>query len=246
MSGGTMADNLLVGSKATQRAFLQADASDAERAIVMWAKGSARTPYSDVLAEMVMSNEACDQSELNTGRAPLLVDHDHSVDGVVGKVECAWLEGRCGWAIVRFGKGPRARAVARDVRDGILCNASVGFSIRAAELYTAPDGERWQRITSWAPYEISIVALGEDRAAHLRVGDNEGLSRLLADRQAFQKTAALLRRRNALRADLWERWAPIAAEDVARRFQLDRHAVGEAMAALVREQLAALTEIQDA
>src|SRR3546814_18229171 len=74
----------------------------------------------------------------------------------------------------------------RDVRDGILGNASVGFSIHAAESVAGPDGEEWQRIVSWSPYEISIVAIGRDRAAHMRVGEEDAVRSLLSDRQAMR------------------------------------------------------------
>src|SRR3546814_9746563 len=106
----TVADNLLVGSKGESLAVLQADASDARRAIVVWTVGAARTPYSAMPVELVVTDQACDLSDLHTGRAPLLLDHDHSTESVIGVLETAWIEAGCGWAIVRFGRGPTARA----------------------------------------------------------------------------------------------------------------------------------------
>src|SRR3546814_16186098 len=111
----------------------------------------------------------------------------------------------------------------RDVRDGILGNASVGFSIHAAESVAGPDGEEWQRIVSWSPYEISIVAIGRDRAAHMRVGEEDAVRSLLSDRQAMQKAAMRLRRRSAIRAQAWERGSAGAGDVLAARFEIGRN-----------------------
>lgn len=96
---------------------------------------------------------------LNSGAA-LLVNHD--VECQVGVVERAWLDGRRGRAIVRFGRSDHAEEVFQDVRDGIRRLVSVGYQILKMVLESATEGEETYRVLDWEPYEISLVAVPAD------------------------------------------------------------------------------------
>jgi HK97 family phage major capsid protein/HK97 family phage prohead protease len=103
---------------------------------------------------------AMDTSRLRSG-ANLLCDHDtRDVVGVIESVEIG--PDRVGRAVVRFGKSVRAEEVWQDVRDGIRRNVSVGYMINEALLESTKDGVETYRVTSWTPYEVSLVSVPAD------------------------------------------------------------------------------------
>lgn len=93
--------------------------------------------------------------------APLLVNHD---DGdQIGVVESVSIDAdRRGRAVVRFGRSDRAEEIFRDVQDGIRKHVSVGYMIHDAKLTEERDGVDVWTITSWEPFEISIVPVPAD------------------------------------------------------------------------------------
>jgi HK97 family phage major capsid protein/HK97 family phage prohead protease len=106
------------------------------------------------------SPTAMDTSRLRSG-ANLLCDHDtRDVVGVIESVEIG--PDRVGRAVVRFGKSVRAEEVWQDVRDGIRRNVSVGYMINEAVLQGTKDGVETYRVTSWTPYEVSLVSVPAD------------------------------------------------------------------------------------
>ncbi len=112
------------------------------------------------------SEEAIDMSFLNSGRAPLLLDHDPEKQ--VGVVESAELDGsaRRLRATVRFGKGALAREAFDDVVDGIKANISIGYAVKKME--------RSEKDTfvakSWKPLEASLVSIPADQSDLVGVG----------------------------------------------------------------------------
>lgn len=100
-----------------------------------------------------------DLSFLNSGRAPLLLDHDPTKQ--IGVVESVALDGsaRRLRATVRFGKNGLAKEVFDDVTDGIRANISVGYQINKLD----KEGKDTYRATSWMPMEVSIVSIPADR-----------------------------------------------------------------------------------
>ena len=100
-----------------------------------------------------------DLSFLNSGRAPLLLDHDPTKQ--IGVVESVALDGsaRRLRATVRFGKNALAKEVFDDVTDGIRANISVGYQINKLD----KEGKETYRATSWMPMEVSIVSIPADR-----------------------------------------------------------------------------------
>jgi len=93
--------------------------------------------------------------------APLLVNHDD--DDQIGVVESVSIDAdRRGRAVVRFGRSDRAEEIFRDVQDGIRKHVSVGYMIHDAKLTEERDGVDVWTITSWEPFEISLVPVPAD------------------------------------------------------------------------------------
>ena len=109
------------------------------------------------------SEEAIDLSFLNSGRAPLLLDHDPTkVVGVVKSVELDSSARRLR-ATVRFGKGALAKEAFDDVVDGIRTNISVGYTINKLE---RKDKDTYVA-KSWKPMEASLVSIPADTSVGL-------------------------------------------------------------------------------
>lgn len=113
-----------------------------------------------------LDDDACDLGVLNSGAAPLLLDHIRAVDSVVGVIEKAWIdtsgEMPVGRAVARMSRRPRAQEILTDIRDGVLRTCSVGFSI-----YQIEARDSHHEITRWRPYEISVVATPHDHACRI-------------------------------------------------------------------------------
>lgn len=105
------------------------------------------------------SADAIDLSFLNSGRAPLLLDHDPSQQ--IGVIESVTLDesARKLRATVRFGKSARASEVYEDVVDGIRGNVSVGYYVK--KVAREADNKMY-RATSWQPLEVSVVSIPAD------------------------------------------------------------------------------------
>lgn len=115
------------------------------------------------------------------GGATVLVGHDHRDH--VGVIERAWIDGTKGRAIIRFGNSARAKEVFQDVQDGILRHVSIGYSIDEIEVVSQSDDEPdAYRVTSWQPFEISLVTVPADVSAGVGrskdlIMENKNLSR---------------------------------------------------------------------
>jgi len=125
------------------------------------------------------SDGAMDMSRLNDG-APLLWNHDP--DRVLGVIERAWLDNGRGMVAVRFSRSQMAEEKLADIRDGILRNVSVGYSIIDAEPIRQ-DGIDGILATSWQPHEVSVVSVPADSSV--------GIGRMLDDDAAAAQAAPL-------------------------------------------------------
>lgn len=118
--------------------------------------------------------ESIDLSFLNSGRAPLLLDHD--AERQIGVIESVNLDGsaRRLRATVRFSKNALAQEIYSDVADNIRGNVSIGYSIN--KMVKEKDG-RTYRATSWRPVEASIVSIPADTS----VGVGRSLDDVVAE-----------------------------------------------------------------
>jgi len=105
---------------------------------------------------------------LNSGRAPLLMDHD--MERQIGVVESVELDenARRLRAIVRFGRGELASEVFNDVVDGIRQNISVGYRLDG-RVEREDDPDEYYRVAT-TPMEISIVSIPADQSNLVGVG----------------------------------------------------------------------------
>ena len=105
---------------------------------------------------------------INSGRAPLLLDHDMTKQiGVIEEFKLDETAKRTP-AVVRFGKSAFAREVFEDVADGIRMNISVGYRIDKLERYKN-NGETYYK-AQWTPMEVSSVSVPADQSRLVGVG----------------------------------------------------------------------------
>lgn len=104
---------------------------------------------------------AVDMTRLNNAGA-VLVNHDW--DDQVGVIESASIDSdKMGRAVLRFGRSARADEIFQDVVDGIRKHVSVGYRVLDAVLTEqSEDGPDVYTVTSWLPYEISMVPVPAD------------------------------------------------------------------------------------
>lgn len=122
---------------------------------------SSAEPVERYYGNEVLGHDAseCDLTRLNN-KAAFLFNHDP--DRQIGVVEKAWIADGRGQCDVRFSKNEDADEYFRDVQDGIRTKVSVGYRVRAARLAEEKEGVETYRITSWEPYEISLVSIPAD------------------------------------------------------------------------------------
>lgn len=107
------------------------------------------------------TSEACNLTRLLSG-GPLLFNHNR--DKHIGVVVAAHVDadGKAR-ATVKFGRSAFAEEKFQDVKDGILCNVSLGFNTDEIKLVEErEDGVDVYRATKWTPYEISLVTIPAD------------------------------------------------------------------------------------
>jgi HK97 family phage major capsid protein len=123
------------------------------------------------------SEEAIDLSFLNSGRAPLLLDHDHSRQvGIIESVELDSSARRLR-ATARLGRGALAREAFDDIVDGIKSNISIGYAINKME---RSDKETYVA-KSWRPMEASLVSLPADQSELVGVGRSAELPKVIVE-----------------------------------------------------------------
>jgi HK97 family phage prohead protease len=108
------------------------------------------------------NRESVDLSFLNSGRAPLLMDHDP--ERQIGVVESVELDDRARRlrAVVRFSRNALGSEVYDDVMDGIRGNVSIGYRVTKMDRDEA--NTNVFRATSWQPLEVSIVSIPADQS----------------------------------------------------------------------------------
>jgi len=122
---------------------------------------SSEEPYERYFGVEILDHQqkSIKMDRLNNS-APVLFNHDR--DLVIGVVENAVIDNKRGLATVRFGNSAKAKEVFKDVEDGILKNVSVGYQIDEMKKESEKDGVETYRVTSWTPFEVSIVSIPAD------------------------------------------------------------------------------------
>lgn len=96
-----------------------------------------------------------------SNKAALLWMHDWRDQR--GVVESVRIDGdRKGRAVVRFSKSAAGEQLFQDIIDGIVTKVSVGYTIDGIKLAEERENTDVYRVTSWTPYEISMVSVPAD------------------------------------------------------------------------------------
>ena len=116
------------------------------------------------------SRQSIDMDFMESGRSPLLLEHDMSQ--VIGKVESFEIDetAKRTTAVLRFGRSELASEIFNDIVDGIRQNISVGYRINKMERMTDEKNGEHYRAMSWTPMEVSSVAIGADNSFQVGVG----------------------------------------------------------------------------
>jgi hypothetical protein len=147
--------------------------SDERTVELIWSTGAAvrRTDWwsGETYDETLSLTEGeVDLSRLNNG-APFLNSHNsYELDSILGVVTRAWIDGGIGKAEVKIDNSEAGNEVLRKIKDKILRNVSVGYSVSKYEK-TVEDGKvPVYRAIDWQPCEISAVCIGADAGAGFR------------------------------------------------------------------------------
>jgi hypothetical protein len=166
----------------TRSAEVGAVNADSRSVSITWTTGAA-VRRMDLEGDQFIEELSCDPSAVRMGRmqsgAPLLDSHNrYSLSGVLGVVENAQIDGRKGTATVRFSKRADVEPIFQDVKDKIIRNVSVGYTVyRYDDVSTADDIKlrvRRLRAMDWEPCEVSLVPVGADAKAGVRAEPRKG------------------------------------------------------------------------
>ena len=120
------------------------------------------------------SAEDINMEFMESGRAPLLLDHDMTKQiGVIEEFKLDQTANRT-IAVVRFGRSALAEEVFRDVLDGIRMNISVGY--RVDKLTRMKDKDEDYYRASWTPLEVSSVSVPADQSRLVGVGRSKEIA----------------------------------------------------------------------
>lgn len=106
-----------------------------------------------------------DAEWLGSGRAPLLIQHDHSKQCGIVVAGSVQVRDGAGFCRVRFPKTDAGRDLYTEARDGFRPNVSVGYDVIDYQYEGARDGVDVYRVLRWRPYEVSFVSIGADPTA---------------------------------------------------------------------------------
>lgn len=160
-----------------REARLLANTFDAEaRTIdVVWTTGASVRRYDwwndqTYDEELVVSPEAIDMTRLESGNAPVLDNHRvyGGLESQIGVVTRAWLDGGEGLATVRLSARDDIAGIVSDIRDGIIRNISVGYSVQRYQIDQTTGEIPIYRAIEWRPHEISFVTVPADAGASTR------------------------------------------------------------------------------
>ena len=112
---------------------------------------------------------------LDSGRAPLLLNHDTQAQpvGVIEKGSVKIGKDKMGRCEARFGKTGVANDALTNVDDKILNNTSVGYKVHEMRFDSEHNGQENYRVVDWEPHEVSLVGVPADRSVGVDRGSSE-------------------------------------------------------------------------
>ena len=112
--------------------------------------------------KLLHGDENVDLSYFNAKMSPFLIDHRYSSDSQIGVIEDARVDGKKGYATIRFGTAAKAEEYYRDILGGIRSCLSVGYEVNTWEVDEADKKDPMYTATMWTPREISVVTFPAD------------------------------------------------------------------------------------
>lgn len=181
--------------------------------------------------ELVVSEDSIDATRLDAGAVALIWDHA-PWGAPLGRVISHRVEGGNAIAVVRLSDDPANAGFIADIRAGVIRSVSVGYAHKAFE-DVEEDGVRVRRVTRWEPWEISIVTVPADAAAHIRSASGAPLTRTEVNAMTGgKKTTAPAVKTRASEVEA-------ATEEAATAVETAAEAVAEASDQLAEAQAAA-------
>lgn len=161
---------------------------------VVWTTGARARQWNwdlggEILEELEVSSKAINMERLGSGSAPFLNMHcGWSLSSILGVVERAWIvEGKEGRAIIRFPKDDEdIDKIWNLVKQRIICNISVGYSVEEYEKYEE-DGKFIYRAIKWTPVELSAVTVPADANANVRAQETRTGDCVITTRSATKE-----------------------------------------------------------
>jgi hypothetical protein len=144
---------------------------------ITWTTGAAVKRMDWDTGQPWIEELSCDPAHVRMGRmqsgAPLLNTHQRGdLGGVLGVVENAKVDGQKGTATVRFSRRADVEPIFQDVKDKIIRNVSVGYTVYRYDDVSTPEDAKNRvtrlRATDWEPSEVSLVPVGADANAGVR------------------------------------------------------------------------------
>lgn len=126
----------------------------------------ARRDNGDYWETLIVSEDSIDATRLDAGAVSLIVDH-MPYGLPLGRVVAHRVENGSAIATVKLSEAPENAGVVADIRAGVIRQVSVGYEQVSFE-DSEEGGVRERTVTRWMPWEISLVCLPADPAAHIR------------------------------------------------------------------------------
>jgi len=184
---------------------------------------------------------AADFSRVNDDRAPVLISHLWEVEGIIGKVEAAWIVGARAHAILRIGYSPRAEPIWSAISDNLPLAVSMGFKILDLEPTEQPTTFL---VTKWLLQEISICTVGADPGARVLdvKKDREQLVDAIETKRHLSVQERLAARVFALEGPAWNAWVEKSAPELAAQFAIDPMKFKDELLARVQAHLVEIAQ----
>jgi hypothetical protein len=201
---------------------------------VVWSTGAAVRRRDPATGRPFMERLSLDPAHVSLERlkgASVLNNHQQrDLRDVVGVVVNGGVDGREGWATVKFSDREDVQPVWQDVKAGIYRHVSVGYAVKRWQ-ETREEGELVRTAVAWAPYELSIVPCPADVGAFIRKDEVMETTDIVEPevKQADTESNNVQIRNIAKLAGLSASWADAAIE---RGITLDsaRHEAFDALA----------------
>lgn len=164
---------------------------------------SSEEPYRRWFGVEILGHKSgeVDMTFMASGRAPVLLDHDHKQQ--IAVIEKAWIgaDGK-GRALIRFSKSAKAEEIYQDVIDGIRSNFSVGYEITDMEMTGEDDNGVEIFRMKWRPFEASLVSIPADTSVGVgRSNQNQNQEEVYSMNENLQTTSSTTKINDAIESE---------------------------------------------